>query len=156
MIVCKCLLGGFNMPQDHITWLQGFLKESYEAPILENFLNLEAVNIAEGKVILTAQTKDEHCNFYGTVHGGTLASISDIAMGISCVTLGKRVVTIDMSISYIKGAPKGCVLKAIGEVVSAGKTIMRASCEIYSGDQLLSRSQASYFVTGEFTEDSHI
>jgi acyl-CoA thioesterase len=43
---------------------------------------------------------------------------------------------------------------AIGKVISCGKTIMRASGEIYDDqDQLLVSSQASYFVTGDFGED---
>ena len=35
---------------------------------------------------------------FGTVHGGTLASICDIAMGTACITMGNGVVTIDMSV----------------------------------------------------------
>jgi acyl-CoA thioesterase len=75
-------------------------------------------------------------------------------MGISCVTMGKRVVTIDMSISYIKGAPVGSTITAIGRVISSGKTIMRTVGEIFNEQQLLVRSQASYFVTGTFDEET--
>lgn len=144
------------MHQEHLSWLHEYLKEIYQTPILENFLELEIDELAEGKVIYHTKIIDRHCNLYGFVHGGTLASISDIAMGISCVTLGKRVVTIDMSISYIKNSPVGSTLTAIGEVISNGKTIMRASCKIYNEQQqLLVRSQASYFVTGEFSEKDY-
>lgn len=58
--------------------------------------------MSEGKAIYKTKIIDKHFNLYGYVHGGTLASIADAVMGISCVTLGKRIVTIDMSISYIK------------------------------------------------------
>lgn len=72
-------------------------------------------------------------------------------MGTSCITLGKRVVTIDMNVSYIKSAPKGSTLSAIGQVISHGKTIMRTVGEIFDEQgQLLVRSQASYYVTGDF------
>lgn len=144
------------MQQEHLSWLHRYLEETYQTPILENFLNLEIDELAEGKVVYRTKIIDRHCNLYGFVHGGTLASISDIAMGVSCVTFGKRVVTIDMSISYIKNTPVGSTLTAIGEVISNGKTIMRASGQIFNEEQqLLVRSQASYFITGDFCENDY-
>ena len=143
------------MPQEHLIWLQTYLKEIYKTPILENFLGLQIVEVTEGKVKLCSKVIETQSNFYGFVHGGTLSSISDISMGVSCITLRKRVVTIDMSISYIKSAPTGSKLMAVGEVISNGRTIMRAAGEIYHGDQLLVRSQASYFVTGDFCVNDH-
>lgn len=140
------------MTQEHILWIKDYLKEVYKTQILENFLELEIVELSEGKAVYKTKIIDKHCNIYGSVHGGTLASIADVAMGVSCITMKKRVVTIDMSISYIKNAPAGSILTAVGEVISNGKTIMRAVGEIYHEQQLLIRSQASYFVTGEFSE----
>ena len=144
------------MTEEHVLWIQNYLKEVYQTPILENFLGLEIIEVAGGKVKYRMKVNDKHCNIYGFVHGGTLASISDVAMGVSCVTMGKRVVTTDMSISYIKNVPVGNTLTAVGEVVSNGKTIMRAVSEIFSEQQqLLVRAHASYFVTGKFCEDEY-
>ena len=143
------------MNQEHISWLKKYLKETYQAPILENFLNLQILEIEEGKVTLSSKIVDLHSNFYGFIHGGTLSSICDVAMGVACITLEKRVVTIDMSISYIKNAPAGSTLTAVGKVISDGRTIMRAVGEVYFGQQLLARSQASYYVTGNFVEKDH-
>ncbi len=139
--------------KEKLLWLQNYLKETYDTPILENFLGLEVSALEEGKIVYTSKIVDRHCNMYGFIHGGTLASVSDIAMGVACITLGKRVVTIDMNISYIKNAPAGSIITAVGQVVSNGRTIMRATGEIYCDGQLLVRSQASYFVTGEFGEE---
>lgn len=143
------------MSQEHLLWMQNYLKEIYRTPILENFLDLQIVEIAEGKATYSIRIIDRHSNFYGFVHGGTLASISDVAMGVACLSLGRRVVTIDMNISYIKNAPTGSMLTAIGQVVSNGRTVMRATGEIYHGEQLLVKSQASYFITGDFSEKDH-
>ena len=141
------------MPQEHLNWMQSYIEKLCETPILENFLGLQFVRLEEGRVTLTALIEQKHCNLYGFVHGGTLSSISDIAMGVACMSQGKRVVTIDMSVSYIKNAPSGSELTAIGTVISSGRTIMRAVGEIYCGEQLLVRSQASYYVTGDFSEN---
>jgi len=142
------------MIQKHLGWVQNYLKEIYKTPILENFLELEIEEIEEGKIVYRTKVIDNHCNMYGYVHGGTLASISDVVMGVSCLTLGKRVVTVDMNISYIKNTSTGNTLTAVGEVISNGKTIMRATGQIFDEQgQLLVRSQASYFVTGDFCEN---
>lgn len=145
------------MTQEYLSWLREYFDKIHQTPILENFLKLQIVEIAHGKSTYRTKTIQEHSNIYGTVHGGTLASIADIAMGTSCLTLGKRVVTIDMNISYIKGASSCSTLTATGEVISNGKTIMRAIGEIFDEQgQLLVRSQASYFVTGNFERDDII
>lgn len=141
------------MTQDYILRMQNYLKEIYHVPILENFLELQIDEITGGKAVYHMKIKDLHSNIYGFIHGGTLASVADIAMGVSCITLGKRVVTLDMNISYVKNAPTGSTITAVGEVISDGRTIMRTAGQIYHGQQLLARSQASYFVTGDFFED---
>lgn len=145
------------MSKEHVNWVRNYLKEIYKTPILENFLGLEIDELEEGKVAYNIKIDDKHSNIYGFVHGGTLASISDVAMGISCVTFGKLVVTIDMSISYIKNAPTGSTLTAVGQVISNGKTIMRATGQIFDeNQQLLVSSQASYYVTGDFKENINV
>lgn len=140
------------MSQEKVLWIQNYLKEIYQTPILENFLELEVVELSEGSSIYRTKIIDKHCNFYGFVHGGTLAAMSDVAMGVSCLSLGKRVVTIDMNISYIKNVPVGSTLTAVGKVISNGKTIMRAVGKIFNEQQLLVRAQASYYVIGDFCE----
>lgn len=140
------------MSEEELTWVHKYFKEIYQMPILENFLNLKILDISEGKVKYSAQIIDKHCNLYGYIHGGTLASISDVVMGVSCTTLGKRVVTTDMGISYIKNVPKGSTITAVGEVISSGKTIIRAEGKIFNDkDELLVSSHGSYFVVGDFS-----
>jgi acyl-CoA thioesterase len=141
---------------EYLNWLKKYLEETYQKPNLENFLNLQILNIEKGKVTYSCTIKDLQTNIYGFVHGGTLASICDVAMGVSCITLDKLVVTIDMSISFIKNVTAGNTLIAKGKVISSGKTIMRAIGEIYHNEQLLVRSQASYFVKGDFQVQSSL
>ena len=143
------------MTNTHLKWVEKYFRKIYRTRILENFLKLKLVKVQTGRITSATKIADAHCNLYGFIHGGTLASIADTVMGSACVTLGRRVVTIDMTISYIKGASVGSTLTATGWVVSSGKNIMRSVSEIYSGKELLARAQASYFVTGEFHEKDH-
>ena len=144
------------MSKEHLLWVRKYLNEIYKTPILENFLEFEVSEIEEGKVNFHTKIIDKHCNIYGFVHGGTFASISDVAMGVACITLGKRVVTTDMGISYIKNVSIGSKITAVGKVISNGKTMMRAVGEIYNEqNELLVSSHASYFVTGDFCENDY-
>jgi len=137
------------MSKQYLLKLQNYLEEIYQTPILENFLNFQIVEILEGKITYRTKIIDKHCNVYGYVHGGTLASIADVVMGVSCATLGKRIVTLDMSISYIKNVCVGSILTAVGEVISNGNNIMRGECKIFDEQhQLLVQSHGSYFVIG--------
>jgi len=137
------------MSKQYLLKLQNYLEEIYQTPILENFLDFQIVDISEGKITYRTKIIDKHCNVYGYVHGGTLASIADVVMGVSCATLGKRIVTTDMSISYIKNVCVGSILTAVGEVISNGNNIMRGECKIFDEQQqLLVQSHASYFVIG--------
>lgn len=143
------------MTQEHLMWFSEYLKEMFQTPVLENFLELQILELASGKVVLSSKIAEKHSNLYGAVHGGTLASIADIAMGISCTTLGKRILTIDMNISYLKSAPTGSTLTTVGTVISDGNTIMQAVGEVFNEQQLIARSQASYFVAGDFNKNDH-
>lgn len=139
----------------HLAWVKDYFRKSARTDVLENFLGLRITTLGKGRAGCEMKALERHGNIYGTVHGGTLAAVADFAMGVACVTAGKRVVTIDMGVSYIKGAPAGTRLRAEGEVISAGRRIMRAEGRIYAGRELLAKSQASYYVTGEFTAADH-
>jgi len=143
------------MTPEHLEWVRSFFPEMVQQPGLDKFMGLHIVEVLEGRVVLSMEVAQQHSNIYGAVHGGTLASIADVAMGFPCVTLGKRIVTIDMNISYIKSAPTGSTLTAVGKIISNGNTVIRSEGEIYNGEELLVKSQASYFIIGNFTEDDH-
>lgn len=144
------------MTQEHLTWFRNYLKELFEIPILESFLELQILDIGEGKITFCTKIAEKHSNVYGVVHGGTLSAITDVAMGFACITLQKRIVTIDQNISFIKSAPTGSTLTTVAEVISNGNTIMRAEARIFDEQQqLIARSQASYFITGDFNENDY-
>ena len=144
------------MSNERLLRIENYLREKYKMPSLENFLQLEIVKIDEGIVNYRAKIVDKHCNLYGVVHGGVLASIIDTVMGIACISLGKRVVTTDMSVSYIKNVTEGSTITAVGQVISNGKTIMRTVGQVFNEQQqILINSQGSYFVIGDFCEEDY-
>lgn len=114
----------------------------------EHLLKPELTLVEEGHVTLTMVVLPEHSNIAGIVHGGVFAGLADIAMGLTCLSMQKQVVTTDMNISYIRNVVVGDTVTVQGYLLQAGRQLMRTRCEIYSGDTLLVSATGTFFVTG--------
>lgn len=92
-----------------------------------------------------------HVNFKGAIHGGVFMTFSDILMGVSCFTLRKKVVTLELKGNFIKTVPLGNVLRGVAQVEHNGRSTMVLSCRIYDeNDVLLYMASGTFFVIGEF------
>ncbi len=77
-------------------------------------------------------------------HGGYIFGLADTAGGIAAMSTGKKVVTINSSISYIKPA-KGDRLIAIAECIQKGSTICTYEIKIYNTkEELVSFAVMTY------------
>ncbi|MDD3080562.1 MAG: hypothetical protein PHH37_15880 [Paludibacter sp.] len=52
-------------------------------------MDFRILDLRKGEISYEYILKDFQTNFYGSAHGGVLASVCDVAMGVSCITLGK-------------------------------------------------------------------
>lgn len=118
------------------------LNPDYEADIREKlqrqfFMHLvgfEIDKIEPGKVTGMLKLEQKHLQQNYFVHGGVLATISDIVMGFAAYSLipkGHGVVTIDLNISYLNPA-MGDYLIVEGRVVKTGKSIVFCEADIWS------------------------
>jgi acyl-CoA thioesterase len=108
-------------------------------------MTLAEVGEGYSKVELTI---DENClNYMGTMHGGLLYTMADVAAGTALVFRGKHVVTLSAHTEYIKAAAAGKLI-AVCNATSIGKTIGRCEVEIRSDDGTLhSKSSITMFTT---------
>lgn len=121
----------------------------------ERFLEPTLEKIDNGFAVVSMKVLDRHLNLHKITHGGVLASLADLTMGLSCVSCMKRVVTTDMSISFINNVPKGSYIKAVARVDHNGSRMMRTTCEIFDEDgRLLVKTIGSFFVLGKLDENS--
>ena len=136
---------------DPFLQLKDYLKELYSNNPFVSLLQIEVVEIQAGTVKLSMPVEKHHTNLYKIAHGGALASLADTAMGIACASTGKKVVTLDMNINFIRSAECQTSLIAIGTLVHAGNRTMVAQANIFdSQDNLIVKSSATFFVTGSF------
>ena len=107
-----------------------------------------------GDVRLGWEARPDHRNLQGLVHGGILATLVDIAMGLavrSVVGPTRRHVTIDLSVHYLRPARPGR-LEAVGSVVRIGTQVGFAEGSVMDATgRLLVRASGTYSVTEDRT-----
>lgn len=134
-------------------WLTEHLSTIYKQNPYINLLGIKITKLDEGYAELSMPVEaDKHTNLYHVAHGGALASLADTVMGIACATAGKKVVTIEMNINFIKSAVPQSQIKAMGRIIHNGKSTMIAEGDIVdSHNTLIAKTRGTFFVTGEFS-----
>ena len=92
-----------------------------------------------------------HTNLYGVSHGGSLASLADTVMGVACASLGRRVVTLDLNMNFIKAAAADTEVRAVAKVVHNGRQTVVVECDVLGVEsRLLAKARGTFFVVGQF------
>jgi acyl-CoA thioesterase len=93
--------------------------------------------------------EQEYTTVKGRLHGGLIASLLDDVMGWSYNTLGKfGNVTVDMTLNFFAPIFQGTELKAEGNVVHAGRSIVVTEASLYDNTgKLVAKSRGTFFVT---------
>lgn len=110
---------------------------------------MKLVELREGYAKVELIIDKNSMNYMGSMHGGLLYTMADVAAGAAMVFCGKQVVTLSASAEYIKAAFSGKVI-AEGKVIAHGKTIGRCEVEVHSEDGILySKSHITMFITNK-------
>lgn len=130
------------------------IRTFYEKNPYVRHLKMGIDSIAGGKTRLTMMIdRATHTNFYGFAHGGALASIADTAMGSACLSVGKKVVTIEMNFNCIKPALAGQTVVAEANILHNGNKTIVAEAEIRGEDgSLIVKARGTFFVIGTFED----
>ena len=140
---------------DPLLWLKE-LHKVYRPNSFVNLLQISIVEMEEGMAKLTMPILgDKHTNLYDVAHGGALASLADTAMGVACATTGKKVVTLEMNMNFIRAAEPQEAITAIGRVVHNGGSTIVAETDIVDGmSNLLLKARGTFFVTGKLLPEN--
>lgn len=86
-----------------------------------------------------------------TLYGGVLYSMADSVMELACAVCGKAVLTLDLSMNYLRPAFANTVIRAEAKVIHNGRTTMVALCDFYDDDdRYLAHGKGTFFVTGPY------
>lgn len=115
---------------------------------LAELLDIEVSRSDAESATATLVADDRHLNPGGTVHGGAIATLVDVAMGAAVHAGGdddgERPVTIEIKVNYLEAGEPGTV-RAVSTVRRRGSRFTVLEAEVTQGDRVLA------FATGSFT-----
>lgn len=97
---------------------------------------MKILKMEEGYAEAELDYNPGHHNFMGTLHGGALSTLADITAGISIISFGKLVVTLNSNINYVRPAKQGKI-KAVATAVHRSRQIGSSEVRIYDEDDTL-------------------
>lgn len=115
---------------------------------LAHALNIEVTQMenGSGQALLEVIVTTKHLNPHGTLHGGVLSTMADIAMGVAVRTLDKAGVTVNLNMNFLAPGNLGEKITARGVVVHQGNTLMSTECTITREDHILAHATGLFFV----------
>lgn len=140
---------------EHFSRLKEYLYKRHEFDAHVNLLQIKIARIEEGSAELTMPVlQDIHSNLFKVAHGGALASLADTAMGLACATAGKKVVTLEMNMNFIRGAIAQEAIYAKGNLLHNGNRTMVAEAEVVDGmNKVLLKARGTFFIVDTFLTD---
>jgi acyl-CoA thioesterase len=132
--------------------LKEYFQDTYKDNSFVKLLDMKLEHIEPGMAeISMAIDSTKHTNLYQVAHGGALASIADTAMGVACGSVGRRVVTLELNMNFIKAAPTQTKVTAVGQLIHTGRNTLVADCEVVGGDgTLLLKARGTFYAVGQF------
>lgn len=140
------------MSKGDFSTLYGFFQNVYKVNSFVNLLEMKLSHIEPGMAELIMPIDPaKHTNLYSVAHGGALASVADTAMGVACASLGRRVVTLELNMNFIKAPDPGTEVRAVGRVIHNGRKTLVVECDILgSADVLYGKARGTFYVVGQF------
>jgi uncharacterized protein (TIGR00369 family) len=122
------------MSSAHIERAKQWLNGEIPLPPIAQLIGFRpvAIDIEKGEVTLEFQATERHTNPMGTLHGGVLCDVADLAMGMvfaSSLEDGESFTTLELKINFFRPVFKEKLL-ATGKMVKRGKTVGMVECDI--------------------------
>ncbi|MCX7141588.1 MAG: PaaI family thioesterase [Proteobacteria bacterium] len=127
---------------------QGFKPLFRTSPVLDMIGPLYSSGEG-GQLAVGLRAEAKHCNSRGTVHGGILATLADVALGYTMAFSTDppgRLVTANLSIDYVGTAKAGDWLEAHVDIQKQGSRLSFANCYILVDGQRIVRASAVFAV----------
>ena len=101
--------------------------------------------------VLGLRAEAKHCNSRGTVHGGILATLADVALGYTMAFATDppgNLVTANLSLDYAGTAKAGDWLEVHVDVQKQGNRLSFANCYIVVAGERIVRASAVFLAAG--------
>lgn len=108
--------------------------------------SLRITEAVPGRVAFAIDVPATAANYHGSVHGGFLATLLEVAAGMVATTLDMNNVALTSAVNFIKRAPVG-PLAVRGEATHVGRSTMVTRCRVETCEgKLLTEATFTLFV----------
>lgn len=131
-----------------MTYEEQILRVNEKNPYMKHN-GIRAVSLTAEKSVAEAVVTGESRNAMGSVHGGLMFTLAEIAAGLLARNEGKTCVTLDTSFRYLRGSRGEKDLIAEASFVKNGRSIIicRAAVKEKGEDKLLAEGEFTFFCT---------
>jgi uncharacterized protein (TIGR00369 family) len=112
--------------------MQHMIAGEAPAPPIGDLVGLRVIAVRTAEADVELQAGAQHANPMGTLHGGILCDLADLAMGAayaSTLAAGETFTTLELKINFLRPVWKDTLL-AKAKVTSRGRTVGLVECEI--------------------------
>ena len=129
--------------------IRNWLRDGDPMPVCK-LVGMTVEAVESGWCRASIETGPQHWTPFGTVHGGLLCDLSDLAMGMAFMTTlgeGEALATIELKINFFRPVREG-LLHAEARVVHRGKSTGYVECDIKDGaGRLIAKAASTCMVT---------
>ncbi|HEX8538671.1 MAG TPA: PaaI family thioesterase [Cystobacter sp.] len=116
----------------HLQDLEKILRGEAPPPPIAQLLGLRLTRVEPGRVVIELDASARHANPMGTLHGGVICDLADLAMGASMATTledEESFTTLDLTSKFFKPI-WNARLRATARVVKRTRTLGLIECEV--------------------------
>ncbi|HZH17794.1 MAG TPA: PaaI family thioesterase [Archangium sp.] len=116
----------------HLQSLEQILRGAAPPPPIAQLLGLQLTGVETGRVVIELDASARHANPMGTLHGGVICDMADLAMGAAMATTleeEESFTTLDLTSKFFKPI-WNARLRATGRVVKRTRTLGLIECEV--------------------------
>jgi len=112
-------------------------------------VGMQVEGVGEGTSRCGLEVEARHHNPFGTVHGGILCDLADLAMGMAFLTTlgeGEGLATVELKINYLRPVRDG-KLTAEAKVLHRGRSTGLVECDVWdAGGKRVARASSTCMV----------
>jgi uncharacterized protein (TIGR00369 family) len=118
-------------------------------PPIAELIGLELIAAGPEHAVVELEAGERHTNPMGTVHGGVLCDLADLAMGVAYASTlgpGESFTTLELQINFLRPVWQ-TRLRAVARIVKGGRSVGMVECDIYDAQEKLVARASSTCMT---------
>jgi len=102
-------------------------------------------------LVVGLRVEEKHCNARGTIHGGILATLADVAIGYAIASSTDprtAAITANLSLDYAGTAKIGDWVESRVDIHKRGTRLAFGNCYLCVGEERIARASAVFLIAG--------